>query len=66
MIHLADLPYAPSVELCMVPPLILFALTQDCLLQEQDLPQAPSARPGHTVPAQGEDEFGLPAVPQRT
>ncbi|KAL3138143.1 hypothetical protein ABBQ38_005371 [Trebouxia sp. C0009 RCD-2024] len=35
-------------------------------LQEQDLPQAPSARPGHTVPAQGEDEFGLPAVPQRT
>jgi len=34
--------------------------------QEQDLPAAPSARPGHATAAQGEDEFGLPAVPQRT
>lgn len=36
------------------------------LLQEQDLPEAPSARPGQAMPAHGEDEFGLPAVPQRT
>ena len=35
-------------------------------VQEQDLPEAPMARPGHAVAAGGEDEFGLPAVPQRT
>ena len=35
-------------------------------MQDQALPEAPSARPGHAVPAYGEDEFGLPAVPQRT
>lgn len=40
--------------------------TGTALLHEQDLPEAPSAHPGHAVPAQGEDEFGLPAVPQRT
>lgn len=35
-------------------------------LQEPDLPSAPMARPQASHHHEAEDEFGLPAVPQRT
>ena len=51
-----------SIRMCKV-------CTLACFLQETDLPEAPAgahaARP-QAVAAGHQDEFGLPAVPQRT